>query len=194
MTITQRKQLLRSEQIARLKQVSAQMRADYSAAIVAKLRSLPLYKQADAVCAFAPLLTEPDLSALYDDAIEAGKTVAFPRCSSDGTMDFYAVPPNWREHIVTNAFHVGQGDESCHTVVSTHTHQRLLLLVPALAYTPHRQRLGRGKAFYDRYIASHERSQFTYVGVCFSLQIELDIPYESHDMVVDIVMTETKNY
>jgi 5-formyltetrahydrofolate cyclo-ligase len=109
-------------------------------------------------------------------------------------MDFYAVPPNWREHIVTNSFQVGQGDDHCNTVVSTDTHQRLIVLVPALAFTPYRQRLGRGKAFYDRYIAHHQRSHITYVGVCFSMQIELDIPYEAHDMVVDLVVTEDKRY
>jgi 5-formyltetrahydrofolate cyclo-ligase len=63
----------------------------------ATLRALlfsPLLVFADRVFAFVPLPTEPDISPLLSDL-----SIALPLCHPDGTMEFHAVPNDWRAHI-----------------------------------------------------------------------------------------------
>lgn len=62
-----------------------------------------------------------------------------------------------------------------------------LIIVPAVAYDRKRNRLGRGKGFYDRLLAS---SKATKIGIGYNFQIVDEIPVEEHDVPVDIVITQ----
>ncbi len=64
-----------------------------------------------------------------------------------------------------------------------------LILVPGLAFGQKGQRLGRGKGFYDKYLSQYRGIK---VGVCFSLQLEQEIPTEEHDEFLDYIITEDK--
>lgn len=62
-----------------------------------------------------------------------------------------------------------------------------LVLVPGLGFTRQGERLGRGKGFYDRYL-----QDFTGVtiGVFFSESECESVLAESHDMILDYIVTE----
>lgn len=62
-----------------------------------------------------------------------------------------------------------------------------MIVVPAVAYDRTGNRLGRGKGFYDRLLAT---SKATKVGVGYDFQLVDEIPVESHDVPVDIVITD----
>lgn len=66
------------------------------------------------------------------------------------------------------------------------------ILVPALAFDPSGNRLGRGAGFYDRFVGSlRERGHRpTLIGVCHHAQVTGSVPTEPHDMRVDRVITE----
>ncbi len=61
-----------------------------------------------------------------------------------------------------------------------------LMLVPGMAFTREGARLGRGKGFYDRYMAQPELQAFR-VGVCFAHQLVETLPTEPHDCAIDAV-------
>ena len=61
-----------------------------------------------------------------------------------------------------------------------------LIIVPAIAFDPNGNRLGRGKGFYDRLFT---QSQAVRIGVCFDFQLLDDIPTEPHDVPMHIVVT-----
>lgn len=61
-----------------------------------------------------------------------------------------------------------------------------LVVVPAVAYDKNGNRLGRGKGFYDRLLAS---TSATKVGVAFDFQVVEVIPAEEHDVPMDIVIS-----
>ena len=64
-----------------------------------------------------------------------------------------------------------------------------LIIVPAVAYDRHGNRVGRGKGYYDRMLAG---SQATKVGVGYDFQLIDDaIDTDSHDVPVDIVITQS---
>lgn len=63
-----------------------------------------------------------------------------------------------------------------------------LIIVPAVAYDRRGNRLGRGKGFYDRLLAS---AKATKIGVGYEFQLVDEIPAEPHDVPVDYVITQT---
>jgi 5-formyltetrahydrofolate cyclo-ligase len=63
-----------------------------------------------------------------------------------------------------------------------------LVLVPGLAFSKDRHRLGRGGGYFDRLLAGPAKDAFK-LGVCFSFQMLDSIPTESHDVVMDAVVT-----
>ena len=62
-----------------------------------------------------------------------------------------------------------------------------LMVVPAVAFTRHGERLGRGKGFYDCYLSREGFRAYT-VGVCYSHQLLDSLPTEQHDCCVDEVV------
>jgi len=73
-----------------------------------------------------------------------------------------------------------------------------LLLVPGLAFDAHGGRLGRGKGYYDRFLAKYFQkwnpSTVSTVGYAFDEQIVDKVPRESHDKLVDFVLTPSQLY
>jgi 5-formyltetrahydrofolate cyclo-ligase len=65
-----------------------------------------------------------------------------------------------------------------------------LIVVPALAYDKKNMRLGRGKGYYDNFLASEDLSSATAIGLAFRFQILNDLPAVSHDRPVTRVITE----
>ena len=62
-----------------------------------------------------------------------------------------------------------------------------LMVVPAVAFDRKGNRLGRGKGFYDRLLAT---SKATKIGVGYEFQLFDSIPSEPHDVAMDMVITQ----
>lgn len=66
-----------------------------------------------------------------------------------------------------------------------------LIIVPAVAYDRRGNRLGRGKGFYDRLLAT---TKATTIGVAYDFQLVDELPVEPHDTPVHIVITESHRF
>jgi 5-formyltetrahydrofolate cyclo-ligase len=66
-----------------------------------------------------------------------------------------------------------------------------LILVPGLAFSKDRHRLGRGGGFFDRLLGGRGSGAFK-LGICFSFQILDAIPIEAHDILMDAIATEDR--
>lgn len=66
-----------------------------------------------------------------------------------------------------------------------------LIVVPAVAYDSRRNRLGRGKGFYDRLLAT---TKATKIGIGYTFQMVEEIPTEEHDVPMDFVITQLGVY
>ena len=62
-----------------------------------------------------------------------------------------------------------------------------IVLVPGIAFDRAGGRLGRGRGFYDRFLARH--SDATRVGICFDEQLVANVPREAHDLYLHAVIT-----
>ena len=62
-----------------------------------------------------------------------------------------------------------------------------LIVVPGVAFDSHRNRMGRGRGFYDRLLCN---TSATKIGVAFNFQYFPSIPVDSHDIPMDYVVVE----
>jgi len=66
-----------------------------------------------------------------------------------------------------------------------------LVIVPGLAFDSHGNRLGRGRGFYDRFLA-HPEFQGVTCGLAFEEQYLDEVPADSLDRPVSMLVTDTK--
>ena len=62
-----------------------------------------------------------------------------------------------------------------------------LIVVPGMAFDKAGHRLGRGKGYYDRFLSQHP--QVYTIGLCFDFQLLPEVPFESHDCLINEVIT-----
>ena len=61
-------------------------------------------------------------------------------------------------------------------------------IIPGVVFDRNLNRLGRGKAYYDRLLPQLDNAYLT--GVCFSFQLKDNIPIEPHDFKMNCVITQ----
>lgn len=62
-----------------------------------------------------------------------------------------------------------------------------LMIIPGIAFDRQKNRMGRGKGYYDRLLASLTVPK---IGLCFGFQLFDEIPSESFDKKMDMIITE----
>ena len=91
--------------------------------------------------------------------------------------------------LVTGKFGIRTIDPACCQVLDARTID--LIIVPGAAFDAAGRRLGLGAGYYDRFMA--ERApQASRIALTFDCQLVDEVPVESHDQTVDLVITETK--
>lgn len=58
-------------------------------------------------------------------------------------------------------------------------------IIPGMAFDSDGHRLGRGKGYYDRFLAHPAFRHIPKYGVCFDFQLVSHVPAESHDCIMD---------
>lgn len=62
-----------------------------------------------------------------------------------------------------------------------------LIVVPGVAFDKNRNRLGRGKGYYDRFLCKH--LEVKRIGICFDFQFVDEVPTEDNDIKMHEVLT-----
>ncbi|MDT4761341.1 5-formyltetrahydrofolate cyclo-ligase [Sphaerochaeta sp. PS] len=145
----------------------------------------PLYMGCTTLFAFSPLPSEVDITPILRDALQH-KRLALPRCiqQPDGTdgLQFHLVQGGWEEGLEPSRLGIMEPTGGEIATIDEHS----LILVPAMAYTPSGERLGRGKGFYDRYL--QQFPSIATIGICRGYQMVQSIPTESWDRKVKQVL------
>ena len=173
---TELRRLMRAE-LARISPAAA---AAASESIRTSIPSLPRWQEARVVAAFAAIQGEPDLKPLD---WSGSKTVLLPRVDGENLL-FHAVKNPTQ--LKLGAFGILEPDPDRCPVADPAAAQ--IMFVPGLAFTSDGQRLGRGRGYYDRLLATLQQSVFR-VGICFPGQLVDSIPSEPHDRSVDLVLS-----
>ena len=151
-----------------------------SESIRTSIPSLPRWQEARVIAAYAALPGEPDLRPL--DWCQS-RLVLLPRIDGE-TLVFHAVKSP--AQLKPGAFGVLEPDPG--ECPSADPASAQIIFIPGLAFTAGGQRLGRGRGYYDRLLATLPSSVLR-VGVCFPWQMVDAMPTELHDQSVDLVLS-----
>lgn len=186
MPIQQAKRALRQYARAVLGNLPESRRAIASEQACHQLRQQAIWQQARSILFFSPIAGEVDIWPLVPLALESGKCVSLPQFAAE-TGGYRA---RRVEHLERDLFRGQFGIlEPLSRCVETPLTNCDLILVPGLAFDLQRRRLGRGKGFYDRWLAQRRG---TACGVAFDEQLLPDIPVEPHDVRLDCLVTPTR--
>lgn len=64
-----------------------------------------------------------------------------------------------------------------------------IIFVPGVAFDRNLNRIGRGKAFYDKLLSNFKNPK---IAICFDFQIVDSIPIESNDIKMDMIIAESE--
>lgn len=159
--------------------------------------SLHEYRESHIVLAFLSMPGEIPTGVLVDESLAAGKSVAVPRMEhspeNGDHLAFIILPEDWK-NWPRDRF--GIPEPPAGTVPISEARLRsskTFILTPGLAFDRSGRRLGRGKGYYDRFLASLRSGQAPGIfacGFCFSRQLVESVPCGPFDIPVDIVVSE----
>ena len=173
------KQIIR-EKVANLqKSLSAETVISCSELICNRLVSTDLFQKATCVALYYAIGNEVQTLGLIDEW-RFEKQIVLPVISGDD-MHFY--PYTGKENLKKGALGIA-GPVSGDIIPPENID---LFVVPGIAFDHTCNRLGRGKGYYDRYLASINKP---IIGLCFDCQLVESIPYEKHDKKMTMVITE----
>ena len=181
------KKEIRTAMKARLATVSPDETLRASNSVLAQLESLEQWKRAETVLAFLSMKDEINTIPILEAAREQGKTFAVPRVVGPDLV-FYQLS-YLEKDVAPGAFGILEPVSGlCPVAVETLSEHHSVALVPGLAFDKENFRLGRGKGFYDRFLASAGDSLYK-IGIGYSFQLVEKVPREPHDKALDLIIT-----
>lgn len=180
------KRSIRADLLARRKHLAAETCLSHSLRIQQVLLQASEFQAAAAIALYSPVLNEVFTEELFRAARSAGKVIAYPRVRG-AELEFVRVMK--ADDLAPGVFGVLEptGDQLVAPAALD------MVVVPGVGFDRQGGRLGYGKGFYDRGLHGSKRPGCL-VGLCFELQLVDRLPAESHDVCMDIIITEEGRY
>ena len=181
------KNRIRKEIISKLKGQPEEEKRIKSNIIKEKLLTSSWFKKARNIFFFVSTSDEVETRGMIKYAIETGKRVFCPRCVIEtNELVFQEV-----KHLEKDLKIVSYGiHEPCKNIKDKGIPLEKidLVIVPGIAFDEENNRLGRGKAYYDKLLKKLPKTART-IGICFDFQLLKTLPKQAHDLPVSEVIS-----
>ena len=163
--------------------------AERSAAIARRLAHTEAWARADTILCFLSMPHELDTAEVIRAARARGKAVAVPRIEQEDIR--FVVMPRDAGELSRNAWGIPEPDRAW-LPLDLAAAGPLLVTAPGLAFDRQGNRLGRGKGYYDRFLAGARRAAggIIALGICLSEQLVEAVPHGERDQRLDGIVTE----
>ena len=165
-----------------------------SRAVCAKFMALPAYAAAKTVMWYVDAGSEVRTRHTLPEALTHGKRVVVPWCIVEtNELELFLLED--MSELVEGAYKILEPKDELRALTAKRVdpEQLDLVMVPGTAFAPDGSRMGQGKGYYDR-LLSRARPDAPLVALAFECQMFPDIPVASHDVFMDLVLTETTSY
>ena len=179
MHIHDKKLLIRKDIAALKKKLSEKTTAELSQKICTSLVQTELFQKADCIALYYGMNDEVRTSGLIEKWYKK-KNIVLPVTSLE-TIKFHT----YKGKEFLNKSALGIPEPTSTDVI--HHEDIDLFIVPGVAFDREGNRLGRGKGYYDKYLAGIIKP---IIGICFDFQLMDSIPAEKHDIKMTMVVTE----
>lgn len=172
------KKEIRKTILARRDAMDPKTRAQASRMLADRIIGHQWFYRADAILCFVSFGSEIDTRELLEEAWRKEKKVYVPKVMQ-GNMEFYQVfsgndlQEGYRRILEPD----GRGNRYSYT-----PKERVLMLMPGVAFDSCRRRLGYGGGYYDRYLANQGELRNYTIGIGFACQRVEELPEEELDV------------
>lgn len=184
-----KKEMLRRQALQRRNAILEEERKESSLLIVERLVNMPEFLRANRVFSYASFRTEVETGEFHKKVLLAGKHLYLPKTDSiNHEMYFYEVT----------------GEEDCQigyqgimepiggTVYEPTPDEKVLMIMPGVAYDKAGNRLGYGGGYYDRYLRRYREGISDAIMLAFYKQEVAEIETELCDMKPDSIITDRR--
>ncbi|WP_164101318.1 5-formyltetrahydrofolate cyclo-ligase [Candidatus Laterigemmans baculatus] len=162
---------------------------ELSRKIIDRLLASDVYQAAATVLFYVDVRDEVRTQAVLASAVNSGKQIAIPYCVDDQLRLF---PLASMDELEPLTYGILEPREELRGLAEKRldAEQLDLILVPGLAFDRDGGRIGYGKGYYDRLLATARRDAVL-VALAYDCQIFDAIPMQPHDVYMDLVITES---
>ncbi|MFA4045415.1 5-formyltetrahydrofolate cyclo-ligase [Prevotella sp. PCHR] len=164
----------------RKRQFTGEKLGEMSLSAVTGLLSHYIIKNVRTIFIYYSLPDEVDTHALADVLADSGKTVLLPAVTGDCDMELHRY--EGKQSLKRGAYGIMEPTGELYTCYENID----VAVVPGMAFDAENNRLGRGKGYYDRFLA---KMPGTYkIGLCFDFQKVEKLPADKNDIKMDEVI------
>ena len=179
MSVSVQKAALRKHLLEKRDAISDEFRNISSSKIYQNLKQVDSYINSHNIACYFSIGSEIDTYDIMLGILEQGKNMLLPKIV-DNNLEFYVVPN--LEKLEKGAFDIMEPKDSCKKAEKIDC-----VLVPTIGISKLGDRLGYGRGYYDKFLSSTGALK---ISLTYSKQIIKSIPSESHDIKIDLIITE----
>ncbi len=153
--------------------------------IVSRITELNEYKDAKVVALYNSFGTEVGTTDLINHCIQKGKTVVLPR-AFENDLKFYKID-SLNDKFEKSKFGVYEPIDDINRLINPNNID--LVIIPGVCFDTHKNRLGYGKGYYDRFL---KETKIKNIAIGFDEQVLVneEIPIADNDVKVDKIVTD----
>lgn len=189
MSMNEEKDSLRKKIHIHVREIPLSLRNSYSKEVCATIVNHTKFINSDLLLAYYPLKSEIDTVEIINKAFSLHKRVALPVIKGVN-VSFYEIEKGYTQNLIESSFHTLEPSTN-KKPIAIEEFKEILLLVPGVAFSIDKERLGRGKRFYDNFLHTHHKDVFS-IGLCYDIQLLETLPTDPWDECVDSVVTEKR--
>ncbi|MDD2401408.1 MAG: 5-formyltetrahydrofolate cyclo-ligase [Clostridia bacterium] len=163
---------------------------DKSHEINEKLITQSFFRTSKTILSYISINNEPDTQAILQTAWQLKKQILVPVCQPSTNTLLISRLENLQE-LEEGHFHILEPKKEYLRPVKPSLVD--LCILPGTAFDRNGYRLGYGSGYFDRFLPLL-RSDCLKIALSYDYQILDTIPHESHDIPVDIILTEKAIY
>jgi 5-formyltetrahydrofolate cyclo-ligase len=178
---------VRREVLARRAALTSDERQLASAAICRRTAELPEFARATTVMLFASFASEVETGPLIRWALAKGKTVCLPRVLGPHEMAAFRIADPLSD-LRPGTWNIPEPCEGLPEIAPTTIDA---VVVPGSVFDVDGRRYGYGGGFYDTFLP-RTKPGTPRVALAFEVQVVENLVTEGHDLLVDVVVTESR--
>jgi len=175
----QEKKLIRKEIKAQKLELSENERKNEALSVFRKIELLPEFKSADSIFMYWSLPDELPTHEIISKWM-AEKFIILPTIKGDKLVLKRFIST---DNLIQRTLGIWEPD-----LTETYTGKIDLIIVPGVAFDRKKNRLGRGKGYYDRFFKNNKAFR---IGVGFDCQLLDSIPIDRFDKKMDLIITKS---
>ena len=179
MSVNIQKAALRKYLLEKRDATSAELRNISSEMIHQNLKQISSFTNSQNIACYFPIGSEINTYDIMLDILEQNKNLLLPRIVNDN-LQFYIVSN--LEKLEKGNFEIMEPKDSCKKAEKIDC-----VLIPTVGVSKSGVRLGYGKGYYDRFLSLIDAVK---ISLTYSKQIVKSIPNDSHDIKIDLIITE----